>query len=445
MCKIDKATNERMKLRLAAAQYLNKDFRNEFNIVIGEKITELSEITKKKPRYYPNSINHRQKLRYLQTLIFCETLEKNVLDALLHELLFINNQLNITYLLEIIIAQHYTNILSLFDDELATKDFKSQALKSIVSIALIQMRRQTNFEEADKILQDMFKKLFPLTMGQNFGVRIYSQLALTQSLKHVKTLENFKETPTIQKFHEIAEVIYESVKQKNCSKYFNALKNDFRFSKSFDQLFTINSFYHQIPLATNMPFEETIVIDEMCEPFEVVEMSKEDEQLKMCDEMEVPALTLMPHNDGNINLQQKYLPFKYQIPGNNLIDSLPNIFNFYDEQQQLSNKHKSDLIVICSLIDRHANLGGLARTCEIFGTSEFVVNSLKVMDNLEFKSLSKTAEKWIRITEIKHWQLFDYLLAMKQKGYKIIGAEQSGNSVSLENAAFPRKCVLLLG
>lgn len=66
-------------------------------------------------------------------------------------------------------------------------------------------------------------------------------------------------------------------------------------------------------------------------------------------------------------------------------------------------------------------------------------------ENLDFKSLSKTAEKWIKITEIKSFQVMDYLLGMKRAGYAIVGAEQTGNSTSLINAKIPKKSVLLLG
>ena len=58
------------------------------------------------------------------------------------------------------------------------------------------------------------------------------------------------------------------------------------------------------------------------------------------------------------------------------------------------------LIVVASLIDRVPNLGGLARTCEIFGTFEYVLGSLKYVEDKQFASLSVTAEKWINIKEV---------------------------------------------
>lgn len=106
---------------------------------------------------------------------------------------------------------------------------------------------------------------------------------------------------------------------------------------------------------------------------------------------------------------------------------------------------QSELIVIASLISRAPNLGGLARTCEIFAVENYVIESLKIIENPDFKALSKTAEKWMKISEIKTWQLSDFLLGMKKQGYSIVGAEQTGTSVSLAQTKIPKKCILLLG
>lgn len=62
-----------------------------------------------------------------------------------------------------------------------------------------------------------------------------------------------------------------------------------------------------------------------------------------------------------------------------------------------------------------------------------------------FSPLSMTSEKWLNIGEVKSWQLFDYLLSMKSKGYYIIGAEQTANGKLLTELNFPKKTVLLLG
>ena len=43
---------------------------------------------------------------------------------------------------------------------------------------------------------------------------------------------------------------------------------------------------------------------------------------------------------------------------------------------------------------------GLCRTCEIFGVSEIVFSSKHVIEEKEFKSLSVTSEKWVKISEV---------------------------------------------
>lgn len=58
---------------------------------------------------------------------------------------------------------------------------------------------------------------------------------------------------------------------------------------------------------------------------------------------------------------------------------------------------------------------------------------------------SKAAEKWLHFIEIKSHYLFNYLLAMKSKGYCIVGAEQTSSGRNLQSTALPRKTVLVLG
>ena len=43
---------------------------------------------------------------------------------------------------------------------------------------------------------------------------------------------------------------------------------------------------------------------------------------------------------------------------------------------------------------------GLCRTSEIFGVSEYIMGSLKFLEDKAFQSLSVTAHKWLPITEV---------------------------------------------
>ena len=110
-----------------------------------------------------------------------------------------------------------------------------------------------------------------------------------------------------------------------------------------------------------------------------------------------------------------------------------------------AQRARADLIVVASLITRETNLGGLTRTCEIFHAGKLVVGSAEVLHTPTFRSLAVTAEKWMPIEVVGEPDLARYLQACKDDGYAIVGAEQTAESVSLEDFEFPAKTVVLLG
>lgn len=67
---------------------------------------------------------------------------------------------------------------------------------------------------------------------------------------------------------------------------------------------------------------------------------------------------------------------------------------------QSKTRQTKDIIVAASLVDKPQNLGGIARTCEIFGVRELVISNLKQIEDKEFQALSVSADKWIKITEV---------------------------------------------
>lgn len=70
---------------------------------------------------------------------------------------------------------------------------------------------------------------------------------------------------------------------------------------------------------------------------------------------------------------------------------------------------KSELIVVASLIDKAPNLGGLARTCEIFDAQCLVVSDREILTHREFTLLSMSAEKWVDIKEVPSEDLAQWL------------------------------------
>lgn len=56
-----------------------------------------------------------------------------------------------------------------------------------------------------------------------------------------------------------------------------------------------------------------------------------------------------------------------------------------------------------------------------------------------------TAEKWLNVAELKSFQIVDYLLEMKSKGYSVVGAEQTTGSRPIQQIEFPKRSILVLG
>ena len=98
-------------------------------------------------------------------------------------------------------------------------------------------------------------------------------------------------------------------------------------------------------------------------------------------------------NDMIANFQRKIIP----------LDEL-NVAMEGMRERRLRNVagiKKQDLIVCASLIDKVPNLGGLARTAEIFAAEKLIIPDIKVCKMDNFVSLSVTAGDWIDIEECK--------------------------------------------
>lgn len=67
------------------------------------------------------------------------------------------------------------------------------------------------------------------------------------------------------------------------------------------------------------------------------------------------------------------------------------------------------IIVCASLVDKAANLAGLARTAEVLAAEAVVVPNMHVTQTVAFKAVSVTAERWIPIRECPPNQLLSWL------------------------------------
>ncbi|KNC83889.1 hypothetical protein, variant [Sphaeroforma arctica JP610] len=107
--------------------------------------------------------------------------------------------------------------------------------------------------------------------------------------------------------------------------------------------------------------------------------------------------------------------------------------------------NERSMVLCASLVCKAPNLGGLARTSEIFRMTEMVIASKALMAKSEFKNLAVAADQLLSINEVPVEHLYKYLEGMRLKDYTLIGLEQTAESVSLEEYVFPRKAVVLLG
>ncbi len=108
-------------------------------------------------------------------------------------------------------------------------------------------------------------------------------------------------------------------------------------------------------------------------------------------------------------------------------------------------RKRLDIIVVASLIEKLPNLGGLARTCEIFNIGALTIPSAAIVNDQNFLATASSAEKWMPLIEVSVPHLKDFILAYKKFGYIILGLEQTQNSIEIRNFKFKEKTILVLG
>jgi hypothetical protein len=119
-------------------------------------------------------------------------------------------------------------------------------------------------------------------------------------------------------------------------------------------------------------------------------------QWKQVEQMLVSSQNTVPpiHDPESLdNFQRKIVP----------LDAL-NLAIEESREQRLRNasgKKRQNLIICATLIDKVPNLGGLARTAEIFAADRLVIPDLNVVRMDNFKSISVGAGDWINIEECK--------------------------------------------
>jgi tRNA guanosine-2'-O-methyltransferase len=104
-----------------------------------------------------------------------------------------------------------------------------------------------------------------------------------------------------------------------------------------------------------------------------------------------------------------------------------------------------DLIMCSVLVQNPVNLGGLCRTCEVFGVSELVVSDLAVRDLWPFRQVAASGHHWQRMQACSVNDLGDWLAVQRARGYQLVAMTVKGQVQPLPEYRFERKTVLVLG
>uniref|UniRef100_A0AAZ3R832 tRNA (guanosine(18)-2'-O)-methyltransferase TARBP1 n=1 Tax=Oncorhynchus tshawytscha TaxID=74940 RepID=A0AAZ3R832_ONCTS len=421
-------------------------------------------ISKSKQRYYSNSLQHRVKNRVWQTLLmllpklrgeFVGTVLGRVFEAG-----FVSNQASVKYLIEwkmvLILVQypeHIDRLWACFSvDQEKTKTSVCTFLSVLVHLNIIMPQLKEKAVQWRKALDVILQWCF----SHNFSVRLYALLAL----KRVWGLEGARAEAEegaggADGLGGLATVVKACLHQAeamqstgNASKNWSRIQDHFFFGVFHPvRDYSVETIFYTFPSLSEV-FE-----DEWIPPWKFEKLVDFSQSASLPLRNPVPDLSQIQPGDwiqqdkGDqdgverwAEVQKKMTPWRLGIQ-----EQEPELGLVPQQRAARLGKLHSALLVVASLIDKPTNLGGLCRTCEIFGASALVLDSLRHVSDKHFQALSVSSELWLPLLEVKPVELADFLQLKKREGYCIVGVEQTANSQSLKDYKFPVKTLLLLG
>ncbi|XP_074640715.1 tRNA (guanosine(18)-2'-O)-methyltransferase TARBP1-like [Tubulanus polymorphus] len=433
-----------------------EDHRSFVETFVHEAIAKYKQVLQqKKYRCFTNSMSHREKHRLIATVLMLEPFlsqeaqEKYI--PYLCEVLNKETQPSVRILVEWMLIKIFNRFASLRDIHVWTilNQVSSKKPAFICSLMLITFhvgKLLTDNAEQEEYFGRFLQFVFPLCLSHQFNVRVFAQVILTK----MWDLSKEKALNQILYSHSILGTMQEYLMQPigNSSKSIHALQNHYMFK--FDPLkdYSIQSIFYTIPRLSGLADDEWLtptdfltympdlnsmfisLVNEKLSELESCSSNSLTWKMKGAENEDVELL------DGDV--QRKITPWRTMFPNEEAQREI--------EDRKVSH-HNSDagILLVASLVDKIPNLGGLCRTCEVFGANEFVIGSMKYLENQNFQSLSVSSERWINIKEVKPIQLKEYINEMRCKGYSIVGVEQTANSACLSEFKFPDKTMLILG
>ncbi|XP_071757510.2 tRNA (guanosine(18)-2'-O)-methyltransferase TARBP1 isoform X1 [Centroberyx gerrardi] len=419
------------------------------------------EISKSKVRYYSNSLQHRVKNRVWQTLLLLlpKLKEEFVASLVTHvfEAGFCSNQASVKYLIEWMMIlvlvrypQHIDGFWTCFSvDQEKTKTSICTFLSVLVHLNIIMPKLKDKAVQWRKALDVILQWCF----SHNFSVRLYALLALKRvwSLAEVRA----EAEEGADGLGGLSTVIKACLNQAEAMQSTgNANKNWIRIQEHFFfgafhpiRDYSVETIFYTFPSLSELADDEWIP------PWKFEKLLCFSESPSLPLRNPVPDLSQLQPGDwiqqdkGEqdkeerwAEVQKKITPWRLGIQ-----EQEPELQLVPQQRAARLGKLHGALLVVASLIDKPTNLGGLCRTCEIFGASALVLDSLRHVSDKHFQSLSVSSELWLPLLEVKPVELADFLQVKKSEGYCIVGVEQTANSQSLQDYQFPEKTLLLLG
>ena len=472
------------KVRFQGLRFLlSLDKENEQHIAMAENLLDalLSQdrsMSETKTRYFSSSHGHRVKQRLWTALIILQDLLPNghrkiteIMEAALAGLVDDSPQPSVRF------TQEWSVVRALYRSPILEQRFwkalddaveqRAGAMVSFLSIVGHTTRCLVGSDRLARFAGEGLPRVIPWAMAQHFTPRLYATvvLDLVWNICVSSGIQSLLDDYSIVK-----RIVTNAPDMPNTQRNLEKLSQDFYFGV-FHPLrhFTLETLCYHLPRLSHLVSEEWLPVDWFDGVVSWIPQRDPDVKLADCQPAEwvaraaggAPAFN---QDDPSANpassvknVQKKITPWKQMLPD---VNSLA-----------VSSGRKTtatnDLIVVASLIDRVPNLGGLCRTCEVLGVKDFVLASLRVTEEKDFVSLSVSAEKWINVLEVflvvfscspghhlifshyksqvKPFQLVEYIKQLKLEGYCVVGAEQTASSHPLNTFTFPRKSVLILG
>ncbi|CAG9765192.1 unnamed protein product [Ceutorhynchus assimilis] len=380
-----------------------------------------------KKRYFPDSAIHYEKLRIIQILLWIviETREKvpKKLLEVLRTFVFNcfqeeTNQNCIKQLLNWLLILASDNVGTVFDwIDKNVPNLSSSVLINVMP-AIYHLALTDDNEES---LEKTIKMLLPWTMGAQLKLRVYAQDIISRIFKYAQQ-KNYKH---LLDKHNSLQICIATCIESTGDIFENTLKTDLVFLEYFNPVTdkTYPTVFYDIPRLNRVNPTEWMNLNK-CPS---ATFSNAVDTFLSKNQPLINPTSQLTLADPTMHIQKKITPWKSAL-----------------ENSQTA-PITTDFILVASLIEKSQNLGGLSRTCEVFGLQTLVFNNAKIVEDKEFKSLSMSSEGWINAVEVKVQDLRDYVLSLQKDGYFVVGAEQTAGSKKLNEFRFPRKMALVLG